>query len=103
MNVNEYGVEFVFGASFDMSAKTNLTLNFTKPNGASLSVSSPAVYIVNAPIVTSLGTLDANTYAVYITQNGDIDQAGNWSVRLVYDDATPAHLISNIATFTVGP
>lgn len=104
MNKGEYGVRFVFAASFDMSDETSLTLSFTKPDGTVLNVSSPDVYIVDAPLVTAqYGTLSANTYANYITKNGDVDQAGVWSVRLTYNDATPQHLISNITTFTVGP
>ncbi len=104
MNVGEYGVEFVFAASFDMSAETGLALHFTKPSGALLTVTNPAVYIQNAPLVTAqFGTLAANTYAIYVFLNGDVNEAGLWSVRLIYDDAAPQHLISNVTTFTVGP
>lgn len=103
MNAGEFGVQFVFAASFDLSAETNLTLNFLSPTGVHLTVQAPAVTIQNSPLVTPFGTLDANTYALYTFQQADITEPGTWFVRLSYDASGPVHLISNTASFLVGP
>jgi hypothetical protein len=100
MNVNNWGVIFYFGTDFDLSSNSSLTLTFTKPNGATLVVTSPQVYIRNA----QQGPFAPNTYAIYTFQEGDVDQAGEWSARLTYD-ATGQQLTSDLveaATFVVG-
>lgn len=100
MNVNEYGVMLQFCVSFDMSAYTDLTFVFTKPDLTTFSV--PAA-LGTLTVTTPLGIFTGNTYATYIFVDGDVDQEGDWEVRLIYDDATPAHLISTIGRFTVYP
>lgn len=99
MNVNEYGVVLQFGVSFNMAQETSLSLTFTKPDLTTLTV---AASLGNTPIVTPLGTFAANTYVTYTFLQGQVDQAGSWSVRLTYKDATPAQLISTVGRFTVG-
>lgn len=100
MYVNEYGVQLQFGVSFDMSANTSLSFTFTKPDDSTLTV----VGVLGAiPVTTPLGIFAANTYATYVFVNGNVDQEGEWEVRLTYRDATPAQLISGIAKFTVYP
>ena len=103
MNVGEYGVQFVLGTSFDMSANTSLSLTFTKPDGTTLTVSNPDVTIDAAPITTTAGTFDANTYFLYTFESGDVNQSGDWSVRGTYNAAGPVHLISSIGYFTIEP
>lgn len=100
MFVNEYGLQIQFGVSFDMSANTSLAMHFTKPDGTLLNVTAA---LGTVQIVTTLGIFAANTYGTYIFQNGDVNQAGQWQVRLIYDDASPAHLISSIGLFEVLP
>lgn len=100
MNVNEYGVVLQFGTSFDMSAHTSLILNFTKPDGTTLSVSATLGAI---DAVTPLGTFAAHTYVTYTFLSGQVNQTGSWTVRLTYQDAAPTQLISNVGTFVVNP
>lgn len=97
MNVGEYGVVFAFDASFDMSAKTSLSLALTKPDGTVLT-KTPTLGTI--PLVTTLGTFAANEYVTYTFINGDVNQAGIWCAQLTYNDASQ-HLISDFGHFTV--
>jgi hypothetical protein len=100
MNVNEFGVNLQFEVSFNMAAFTSLSLTFTKPDLTTLTV-TPALGIVDT--TTPLGVFAADTYVVYTFLAGQVNQAGNWSARLTYQDGSPAQLISTPGTFTVGP
>lgn len=95
MNVGEYGIALQFGTGFDMSSQTSLHIQFTKPNGTVLTVVGTLGTILSAPF-------SANQYVKYTFVNGDIDQAGSYQVRAIYDDGLPSHLISDIGTFVVG-
>jgi hypothetical protein len=103
INKGEYGVACVFNTAYDMSSFTTVAMKFTKPDGTILLVDSASngVTVPNTPIVTVLGTFAANEYARYVFQNGDLDQVGTWYCRVIYDDATPQHLISNQSSFAV--
>lgn len=101
MNVNEYGVQFVFSTAFDMSSFTSISIDFVRPDGTTLTVTNPSVTVPAFDLSTTLGTFLANKYASYVFQNGDVNQVGLWSARVVYTDATPQHLISDVGTFTV--
>jgi hypothetical protein len=103
MNVNEYGVQFLFSTGFDMSGYSALALHFVKPDLSTLVVTNPAVTVGSGNVSTTAGLFLANQYAQYTFVNGDVDQVGEWSVRLVYDDSAPRHLISDIATFEINP
>ncbi len=98
MNSGEFGVIFRLGVGFDMSGNTALSLTFTKPSGATLTVSDPAV---TAPASTG-GSFGANEYFSYTFADGDVDEAGTWTVRGTYTDGSK-QLISDTATFTVNP
>lgn len=100
MNVNEWGIRFAFSTGFDLRDYTNLVIDFTKPSGAVLSVSSPNVTVPPVDLTTTIGFFPANTYAEYVFQPGDVDEVGNWTARLTYDDGSQ-HLISDIGNFTV--
>lgn len=100
MNVNEYGVMLQLCVSFDMSANTSLSFTFTKPDLTTLTVTG---HLGTVTTVTPLGIFSANTYATYVFVLGDVTQAGDWTVRLTYTDASPARLISTIGKFTVMP
>ena len=54
-------------------------------------------------VTTPVGIFAADTYATYTFTSGQVNQSGLWSVRLTYQDASPAQLISTIGTFTVNP
>lgn len=101
MNVGEYGVKFRVGTGFDLTAATGLALSFTKPDEVVLDVST-GVTVGVGTIVTPVGTLPSGTWAEYVWLVGQVDQSGTWTVRLIYDDATGQHLISELATFVVG-
>jgi hypothetical protein len=104
MNVGEYGVAFLFSTGFDMSAFTGIAINFTKPDHSTLVVTDPDVSVPNVDAVTTLGTFAANTYAKYYFVSGDVDQAGEWSAFVTYDNAgasPPEHLISDTTKFTI--
>ena len=100
MNVNEYGIQLQMGVSFNMINHTSLMFNFTRPDATTFSRTGSLGII---PVSTPAGNFAANTYANYTFVNGDISQVGDWQVRLVYQDATPAQLISSIGHFTINP
>ncbi len=100
MFVNEYGIVFQFGVSFNMSANTSLSFTFTRPDATTITVAGA---LGTVTIDTTAGIFLANTYATYVINGGDLNQAGEYSVRLTYIDASPARLISSIGLFTVSP
>ena len=103
--MHEFGVQVLLGTSFDMTINTSLSLTFIKPDLTTLTVTSPAVTIDPAeyiPATTPPGNFPGNTYFIYTTQPGDIDQAGEWSVRGTYE-APGIQLISDPITFTIDP
>lgn len=102
MNVGEYGIAFNLNVGFNISGNSALTLAFTRPSGSTFTAVKPAVSVGAAPISTTSGPFAANEYCVYIFKAGDLTEAGTYSVRLQYDDATK-HLISDAVTFTVNP
>jgi len=101
MNVNEWGVLFRFSTGFDLSGFSALSITFTKPDGTTFTRTNPDVTAPNADVITTDGLFPANTYAQYTFQSGEVDQAGKWCAYVTYDDATPQHLISDVAHFTI--
>ncbi len=106
MNVNEWGVRTVFSTGFDMSGFAQVTITFTKPDKTTLAViGTPSNHTVTVPGVdlqTTRGLFPAHQYVEYIFQPGDVDQVGEWSARVTYDDAGQ-HLISDPDQFTINP
>lgn len=100
MNVNEYGIQLQMGVSFNMINHTSLVFDFTRPDATTF---TRAGALGITPVSTPAGNFAANTYATYTFVNGDINQVGDWKVRLVYQDATPAQLISSIGQFVINP
>lgn len=103
LNVNEYGFPLVFSTGYDMSAETSISIAFTKPDGTALTVSNPSVTVPVIDLETTDGLFLANQYVSYTFASGDVDQVGIWSARVIYNDAAPRHLISDVATFEVFP
>ena len=100
----EIGKIIRVNAEFDMTNNSQLTLVFTKPNLAILSVNKASGVSAPGTPATDPDTgevFEANEYFEYTTKAGDIDQSGSWKVRGEYDDITPKHFIGNTATFTV--
>lgn len=100
VNEGTYGVACVFNTAFNLSSFTVLQIEFIKPDGTIVTKTATAP---NTNLVTALGTFLANQYAQYVFLNGDLNQTGVWQARVLYTDATPQHLISNLSTFTVNP
>lgn len=101
MNLGEYGVVFRFNTSFNMSAFTAFQLTFTKPSGALLVKTNPAVSLGVVPVSTPLGTFAANEYVQYTWIVGDVDEAGEWCAQLRYDQGATIRLLSDMAHFDV--
>lgn len=105
MNVGDYGVQFVFGSSpaLDLSSFSVLSLVFTRPNGTTLTVTTPDLSVPATPVTIGGVTYAANTYASYFFQDGDVTVPGVWKARLNYQNASPILLHSNYGSFLVGP
>jgi hypothetical protein len=106
LRVGEIGKVIRVDTNFDLSANTELTLEFTKPDGTTLTkltadgVSAPGVNVTD-PDTGDVFT--ANEYMEYDTISGDLDQAGIWSVEARYTDGTPKFYIGDTDTFSVLP
>lgn len=102
MNAGEYGIQYNINTGYDMSGATSLNLTITRPDGSQFTASSPDVSVGNADLNTGYVVFKAKQYSQYVFKNGDIPVSGNYTARLVYNDATK-HLISSPVTFTVNP
>jgi hypothetical protein len=103
MNNGEYGITFRLATGYDMSGNTALQLAFTAPSGTLKVKSNPDVTAPAAALSdTPLGDLGASTYMEYTFQDGDIDEAGLWTVCGVYTDGAKK-LFTNPTTFYVEP
>lgn len=100
MSVNpvsgEYGTVFRLGVALDISTNTALSLTFTKPSGAVLTVANPSV---TAPAVAA-GTLNASEYLEYTWASGNLDESGTWAVRGTITFAASKR-ITTLQEFTV--
>ena len=108
LKVGEIGKILQVGSSFDLSANTDLKLEFTKPDQTTLIVDKAGG--VSAPITGTTvdvngvaTTFDANEYWQYATSSGDLDQPGTWVLNGVYIDATPKEFCGDSFTFLVLP
>ena len=103
LKVGEYGKTIRVDSDFDLTANTELTLVFTKPDGTTLTkVKADGVSAPGVDVTSPAGELfAANEYFEYDFASGDLDQAGRWFVRGEYDDATPKIFIGDTVEFTV--
>lgn len=88
--VGSYGIQLVFGVGYNMVAFTTLELTFTKPDDTTLVVNntSPSpVALGGTDLPTDVGVFLTNQYVTYTFTAGQLDQSGNWNVRLRYVDA----------------
>lgn len=100
LHVNDVGKLFRLATSFNMSAATSLTINFTKPDGTTLSVTTGVTAPAAAITDPDLGALAASEYMQYSIVATNIDQAGVWRACGIYTTATES-FSSAEATFTV--
>ena len=112
MNVGDFGSTLVFGTGFagaglNMTAYTGLTLEFTRPDNTTLNVTTADGVTLGATNFTLPSGLifNAHQYVTYAFLQGQVTVAGNWKVRLVYDQSSaspPIQFSSNVANFVVG-
>lgn len=107
LKVGEIGKIIRIDTDYNLSANSELTLVFTKPDGSTLT-KTKTLDNVTAPAVdaTDPDTSEvflANQYAEYATASGDLDQSGQWAVRVEYEDATPKKYIGDTSAFSVPP
>lgn len=101
MNATEFGTAIRVGVGYDISGFSTLSLVFTKPSGATLTVTDSSSPAVSAPSSAASDFL-ANQYFEYTTADGDIDEAGTWEVCAIYVDGQKK-LVSDKAKFYVAP
>ena len=105
LKVGEVGKILRVASLFDMSSYTELTLNFTLPDGTTLAKTTADGVTLGAGVTDDdLGVLAANMYVEYPAESGFLSQAGTWSVSLTYTNTTPTPddiYIGDCATFTV--
>lgn len=100
VNVGEYGLALNVNVNFDITAASNLSLSFTRPDNSAFS-GTPSVGQVDI-VVPGDGTYLAGQYARYLIQPGDLTVSGSYRVRLTYTDASK-RLISDVTSFDVYP
>jgi hypothetical protein len=100
INVGEYGLALNLNVNYDISAATALQLAITRPDGT-LVTGVPTVGLVDL-VTGDDGTYPAKQYCTYKLVSGDLNQAGTYTTRLTYTDATK-RLISDPTSFTVSP
>ena len=103
IRVNESGKQHRIRTDFDMSSNTSLSIVYTKPSGAELSVSGT----LGTTQVTIDGvTVAANQWLFYTFQPSELDEAGDYQVEVTYTNtnATPDDNFRNLTpiTLTVG-
>lgn len=97
MFIGEYGNIVQVNALYDLSAFTDLSIEFIKPNGETVTVESPDV---TAPAVDIPGFALPNQYFQYAIAPDLINQVGAWQCRGVYRDAQ-RQLKTGWSTFNV--
>lgn len=100
MNVSEFGLVLNVMVSYDISGFTNLGMDFTRPDGSTFSVVKPAVSVGTVALPTTTGSFAANQYATYTFADGNLNQAGVYTVRVNCSNAAQ-RLVSDPVTFTV--
>lgn len=105
LRVGEIGKILRVNTNYNLSANTELTLEFTKPDGTVVTktktldgVSAPGIDVTD-PITGDVFL--ANEYMQYSFASGDLDQSGQWYVEAKYTDATPKFFIGAPAQFAV--
>lgn len=88
--VGDSGKVLRVNAGFDLSANTELSLTFTKPDGTQVvKLTADGVAIGLADTTDpDLGQLVQNEYVTYTIETGLIDSEGLWQVYLTYTDTT---------------
>lgn len=99
-NVGEYGIALDINVNYDISAATSVEMRITRPDGST--ISAPATVGLVDLVTAGMGTFTAKKYCTYLFQDGDLNQSGDYQVRVVYTDSTK-RLIADPTVFTVNP
>lgn len=86
LNIGEYGCDLYCNANYDLSSASSLSLAITRPDKTLLTVIATRGTV--DAVIPSKGTFAANQYAKYTLADGDLNQAGEYIVRLTYLDGT---------------
>ena len=100
INVGEYGHDLNLNVNYDISAATSLQLVITRPDETTIT-GVPTVGMVDL-VTEDDGTYPAKKYCIYKFVDGNLNQEGEYLVRLTYQDSTK-RLISDPTSFTVSP
>lgn len=106
---NESGKIIRVAAGYDMTANTELTLDFILPDEttAQKTKTGGEVTLGTSDITDDdLGALLANEYVEYVVETGFLSQDGVWTVQLTYTDSVPTppeNFIGLAASFSVQP
>ena len=102
----EVGKLFRYSTGYDLSQNTNLALVFTHTDGTTFTLNSTTTPAVTAPAAVAadpdLGSVKANTYMQFTTKADTFVKPGGWSVRGIYEDATPKKFYGTKVSFSVG-
>lgn len=101
MRLGEYGVELNFAAGMSLTGNTYLALVFTKPSGAQLVRENADLTVGTQDLYGTAGYMPSGTYVRYVFADGELDEDGTWTVKLIFQDNMPRKLISDNVTFTV--
>jgi len=99
MNVGEFGIAFDLNVNYDLSAASSLQIAIVRPDGTTI---TGAPVTGQVPLVTDQGTFLAKQYCTYVFKDGDLNQVGDYTARLTYNDSTK-RLISDPTSFSVSP
>lgn len=106
LDVGESNKIIRVAAYFDMSSNTELTLDFTLPDGTTVQKVKADGVVLGAGVTDpDLGVLAANEYVEYPVEVGFLTLAGEWKVILTYTNTatTPdQNYIGDCVSFTVG-
>lgn len=109
IKIGEIGREYYISTAFDLSSFSELAIKFTSPSGESFEkltadgVSAPSAPSPALPAGGGFagGVMPADTYILYITDGTEFDEAGDWTVCVRYEDATPKKFFGDDAVLTI--
>lgn len=98
LNVTEYGIALNLNVNYNVSNAQSLLLSFIRPDLTTFE----GVPTVPGSQITSpdQGVFPPNKYVRYVFKAGDLDQPGEYFVRLIYTDAAK-RLLSEVTSFEV--
>ena len=103
---NDVGKTIRVNADYDLSANSELSLVFTKPDGSK--VTKTSLNGVTAPTVDATAIVNgieqtflANKYWEYETEAGLLTPSGDWTIYGIYADSTPKDLAGRSAPLKV--